>query len=156
MILAPQGIRTYFVSTVTAGRRRLFQVEANAQLMLDVLEHYRTQGRFELYAFVIMPDHLHVLITPAPDVSLQKAVQFIKGGFLFRLKSRRDVWEHSYNEVQILELGRFEACVKYIEDNPVKAGLCASPAGYPHSSARWRQRVDPMPAHFCSGLSSRA
>jgi putative transposase len=92
MIYAPQETRTYFVSFVTAARRRLFQVEGTAQLMLDVLQHYRAQGRFALYAFVIMPDHLHVLITPAPDVSLEKAMQFIKGSFSFRLKSKRDVW----------------------------------------------------------------
>jgi putative transposase len=102
MIYAPQEIRTYFVSAVTANRRRLFQVEANSQLMLEVLQHYRAQGKFALHAFVIMPDHVHVLITPTHDVSLEKAVQFIKGGFSFRLKSKRDVWERSYNEVQIL------------------------------------------------------
>jgi putative transposase len=91
MIHAPQEIRTYFVSAVTANRRRLFQVETNAQLMLDVLDHYRAQEKFALHAFAIMPDHIHVLITPATDVSLEKAVQFIKGGFSFRLKSKRDV-----------------------------------------------------------------
>src|SRR5271167_1164972 len=136
MILAPQEIRTYFVSAVTANRRRLFQVEANAQLMLDVFQHYRVQGKFALHSFVVMPDHIHVLITPAADVSLEKAVQFIKGGFSFRLKSKRDVWERSYNESQILESAKFEACKRYIEENPVKAGLCVKAAGYMFSSAR--------------------
>jgi len=54
-----------------------------------------------LHAFVIMPDHFHALLTPAPDVSLEKAMQFIKGGFSFRLKSKHDVWERSFNESQI-------------------------------------------------------
>ncbi|HTW80561.1 MAG TPA: transposase [Terracidiphilus sp.] len=148
MILAPQEIRTYFVSAVTANRRRLFQVETNAQLMLDVLQHYRAQGRFALHAFVIMPDHIHTLITPAPDVSLEKAVQFIKGGFSFRLKSKRDVWERSYNEVQIIVREKFEACKRYIEENPVKAGLCASPEEHLYSSAHRGGGIDPMPEHF--------
>jgi putative transposase len=148
MIHAPQEIRTYFVSTVTANRRRLFQVDANARLMMDVLQHYRAQGRFALHAFVIMPDHVHVLITPAPDVSLEKAVQFIKGGFSFGLKSKRDVWERSYNEVQILEHGKFEACKKHIEENPVKAGLCAGPREFLYSSAHQGDGIDPMPGHF--------
>jgi putative transposase len=116
--------------------------------MLDVLQHYRAQGRFALHAFVVMPDHVHVLITPAHDVSLEKAVQFIKGGFSFRLKSKRDVWERSYNEVQILESAKFEACKGYIEENPVKAGLCATVAEYMFSSARWSGVVEAMPGHF--------
>ena len=60
--------------------------------MVDVLQHYRKQGRFALRVFVIMPDHLHLLLTPAPDVSLENALRLIKGGFSFRLKSKRDVW----------------------------------------------------------------
>ena len=57
--------------------------------------------------FVIMRDHLHVLIKPAPDVSLEKTMQFIKGGFSFRLRSKRDVWERSFNEAQIMTAEKF-------------------------------------------------
>jgi putative transposase len=148
MIYAPQETRTYFVSFVTAARRRLFQVEGTAQLMLDVLQHYRAQGRFALHAFVIMPDHLHVLITPAPDVSLEKAMQFIKGSFSFRLKSKRDVWERSYNEVQILERKKFDGCRRYVEENPVKAGMCARPEEHLYSSAHHGNGIDPIPEHL--------
>ena len=83
MSLAPQELRTYFTTFSTAGRRRIFQVEKNARLMVDTLRNYRTQGRFSLHAFVVMPDHVHALITPAVEVSLEKAIQFMKGGFRF-------------------------------------------------------------------------
>src|ERR1700735_5294287 len=76
---ARQEIRTYFTTFSTAGRRRLFQVEAKAELMAETLRDYRKQGRFSLHAFVIMPDHVHALITPAPEVSLEKAIQLMKG-----------------------------------------------------------------------------
>jgi putative transposase len=141
--LAPQELRTYFVTAVTANRRRLFQVEASALLMLDVLRSYRCQDRFELHAFVVMPDHLHLLLTPAPDVSLEKALQFIKGGFSFRLKSKREVWERGFNEVQIRDLEKFEACRRYIEENPVRGRLA-----YPFSSAQLTEMIDPIPEHF--------
>ena len=98
MRLAPQEIRTYPVTTVTAERRSLFQVTATAELLLQTVLDYRSQRKFLLHAFVIMPDHFHALITPAPDVSLEKAMQFIKGGFSFRLKSKLDVWMRSFNE----------------------------------------------------------
>ena len=91
MRLAPQELRTYFVTSVTAQRRRLFQVTATAELLQRTILDYRGQGKFLLLAFVIMPDHLHALITPAANVLLEKAMQFSNGGFSFRLKSKLDV-----------------------------------------------------------------
>src|ERR1035437_9239923 len=110
MRLAPQENRTYLVTAVTAERRRLFQVTATAELLERTILDYHSQGRFLLHAFVIMPDHFHALITPAPDVSLEKAMQFIKGGFSFRLKSKLDVWARSFNESQIMNQEKFQNC----------------------------------------------
>jgi REP element-mobilizing transposase RayT len=52
---------TFFITTVTYNRRRLFQVPANAELFLETLQYYRTQGAYKLHAFVVMPDHTHLL-----------------------------------------------------------------------------------------------
>ena len=145
---APQELRTYFVTAVTANRRRLFQVEANADLLLKTLSDYRDQGRFQLHSFVIMPDHLHALLTPAPDVSLEKAMQYIKGGFSFRLKSKLDVWSRSFNESQILTLEKFGACKTYIEQSPARAHLCESPEEYKYSSLSHREMIDARPSHL--------
>ena len=148
--LAPQETRTYLVTAVTAQRRSLFQVTATAELLAQTFLDYRSQGRFLLHAFVIMPDHFHALITPAPDVSLEKAVQFIKGGFSFRLKSKMDVWMRSFNESQIMSREKFVNCVRYIEENPVRRGLAATAREYAFSSAS-RGGLDPMPAHLVAG-----
>lgn len=144
--LAPQETRTYFVTAVTAQRRKLFQVTHNAELLLETIRHYRGQGRFLLHAYVIMPDHLHVLLTPAPDVSLEKAAQFIKGGFSFRLKSKTDAWMRSFNESQISSRENFQSHVRYIEENTVRRGLVTEPRAYLFSSAG--RSCDPMPLHF--------
>jgi putative transposase len=98
MPLAPQEIRTFFTTSVTANRRRLFQTERNAELLLHVLQKNSQKGRFQLHAYVIMPDHIHLLLTPAENISLEKAMQYIKGGFSFQLKSPFDVWERSFKE----------------------------------------------------------
>src|SRR5271168_4388574 len=58
------GTGTYFVTSATFNRRRLFQVAANAELFLDTLQQYRRQGHYKLHAFVVMPDHIHLLLTP--------------------------------------------------------------------------------------------
>jgi putative transposase len=145
--LAAQETRTYFVTAVTAQRRSLFQVTANAELLQQTILEYRSRRRFLLHAFVIMPEHFHALITPAPEVSLEKGMQFIKGGFSFRLKSKLDVWMRSFNETQIMTKEKFLRCVLYIEDNPVRRGLALTPGMYPFSSAvggPW----DAMPLHF--------
>src|ERR1700744_1331341 len=93
MLLAPQETRTFFITTVTANRRRLFQVESNANIFLSVIEQNLSKTRLQIHAFVVMPDHIHLLLTPAKNVSLEKAMQFIKGGFSFQLKSKSKVWQ---------------------------------------------------------------
>ncbi len=147
MRFAPQETRTYLVTAVTAQRRRLFQVTATAGLLEQTILDYHRQGKFLLHAFVIMPDHFHALITPAQDVSLEKALQFIKGGFSFRLKSKVNVWMRSFNESQIASEEKFIQCVRYIEENPVRRGLASSPNAYRFSSVSCAS-LDPMPSHF--------
>jgi putative transposase len=144
---APQEIRTFFTTTVTANRRRLFQTERNAELLLRVLQKNRHQGRFQLHAYVIMPDHIHLLLTPAENVSLEKAMQYIKGGFSFQLKSPFDVWERSFKEHRIKDDQDYTHHLRYITQNPVRANLSQTPEQFPHSSAS-SQRIDPMPTHF--------
>lgn len=147
MRLAPQEIRTYFVSAVTAQRRRLFQVAAHAELLQQTIFDYRHQGRFQLHAYVIMPDHFHAILTPAADISLEKALQYIKGGFSFRIKSKLDVWMRGFNESQIMTGEKFKSCMGYIHENPVRRGIVATPDAYLYTSAI-RADLDPMPAHM--------
>ena len=86
MLPAPQSTRTFFVTSTTAGRRALLQSDRMAQLLVDVLAENRRKKRFLLHAFVIMPNHFHLLLTPAEEIALEKALQFIKGGFSYRAK----------------------------------------------------------------------
>ena len=70
------------MTSTTAGRRALLQSDRMAQLLVDVLAETRRKGRLLLYEFVIMPNHFHLLLTPAAEIPLEKALQFLKGGFL--------------------------------------------------------------------------
>ena len=67
-------------------------------LLIDVLRSNVAAGRFQLQDFVIMPDHIHLLMTLQGDMSLEKAMQLIKGGFSFRLKREFGYRERSGNE----------------------------------------------------------
>ena len=137
--------RTFFITSITAQRRTLFQTDANAQLLIDTIIHYRSQKKFLLHEFVIMPDHFHALITPADEISLERAVQFIKGGFSFRLKSKLPVWQASFTNQRIRDEEDFERHREYIRMNPVRARLAGRAEEYPHSSASGNFALDPMP-----------
>jgi putative transposase len=139
--------RTFFVTTNTAGRRRLFQVEANAELLLSLLKEDRARGRYELHAYVIMPDHIHLILTPAPEVSLEKAMQFIKGGFSFRLKSKTKVWQESFAWERMKDGCDYWSHCDYIHANPVRRRMCERAEEFVYSSAAGRE-VDPAPAHL--------
>jgi len=137
--------RTFFITSVTAQRRTIFQTDTAADLIVDVLLHYRSEGKFLLHEFVIMPDHFHALITPSSDISLEKAVQFIKGGFSFRLKSKTPVWQAGFTNHRVRDEEDFEQHREYIWMNPVRARLVNRPEEYAHSSASGRFALDPKP-----------
>jgi putative transposase len=139
--------RTFFVTTNTAGRRRLFQVAENAELLLRLLKEDRARGRYEVHAYVIMPDHFHLILTPAPEVPLEKAMQFIKGGFSFRLKSKTKVWQESFAWERVKDFRDYEVHRDYIHANPVRRHLCERAEEFVYSSAAGRE-IDQAPTYL--------
>jgi len=113
------------------------------------MQGYRSKGNYELYTFVVMPDHIHLLLTAAPDIPLEKVVQLVKGGFSFRLKSKLDVWDRGYFDRRIVDAAAFDMCREYIEQNPVRGGLVTTAGEYPYTSRGRPEMVDPKPEWFC-------
>ena len=138
--------QTYMVTSSTWGRRSLFQKERWAQLLIDTLYHYRGSAYF-LHEFVIMPDHIHVLLTP--NTSLEKAVQFIKGGFSYRAKkelgSNLEVWQKGFSDHRIRDASDYRLHQVYVLQNPVRKNLCERAEEYPYSSAMAGFELDPVP-----------
>jgi len=131
---------TFFITSGTYNRRRLFQVERNAELFIETLEHYWNEGRYKLHAFVVMPDHIHLLLTP--QETLERTIGLIKGGFSHRLASKSPVWQRGFTDHRIRDANDFEIRRNYIHQNPVSAHLCMDPNAYPYSSAHPRLRLD--------------
>ena len=92
--------------------------------MVDVLKHYDGSG-YTLHAYVVMPDHLHVLLTPKD--AIEKSVQLIKGGFSFRAKRELgwngEVWQPGFTDHRIRDSEDWEKHLEYIRLNPVEARL---------------------------------
>jgi len=125
---------TFFVTTITANRRRLFQVTRNAELLLETLQHYRAEGHYKLHAFVVMPDHAHLLLT-TNDKTISEVMNLIKGRFSHRLDFKRPVWQRGFADHLVLNAEDFETRRTYIHQNPVPAHLVPAAELYPHSSA---------------------
>lgn len=123
---------TFFLTTNTHQRRRIFHVERNAQLLHETLQRYRAEGLYKLHAFVIMPDHIHLLITTE---DLPRAMNHIKGSFSRQLASKSPAWQHGYTDHLVETREEFESRRDYIHNNPVRAGLVERPEDYRFSSA---------------------
>jgi putative transposase len=134
------------ITSATWGRRSLFSREPWARLLIDTLYHYRGSA-YLLHEFVVMPDHLHVLVTP--KTSLEKAVQFIKGGFSFRAKkelgSNMEVWQKGFSDHRIRDAADYLHHVSYIQENPVRKHLYERAGEYPYSSAFPGIELDAVP-----------
>ena len=131
--------RTFFVTTRTAGGRSLFQTDHMADLFIDVLRSYTQSKTFVVHDFVVMPNHVHILMTVPGEISLEKAVQLIKGGFSFRagkeLDFRGEIWQRGFSDERINDEQSFQQHREYIDNNSVKAGLANSPVEYLYGSA---------------------
>jgi putative transposase len=137
---------TYMITSATWGRRSLFQRDRWAKLLIDTLYHYRCCA-YLLHEFVVMPDHVHILLTP--KTSLEKAVQFIKGGFSYRAKkeldSNMEVWQKGFSDHRIRDAGDYLRHVAYVRENPVRKHLCERAEEFPYSSAQAGFELDPVP-----------
>ena len=101
-----------------------FRHERWSRLMLSTLNHYDGTG-YKLHAYVVMPDHLHLLITPFESV--EKSVQLIKGGFSFRAKRelewRGEIWQPGFTDHRIRDEEDWKRHLEYIRQNPADARL---------------------------------
>ncbi|MGC2637680.1 MAG: transposase [Acidobacteriaceae bacterium] len=127
--------RTFFVTTKTSMGQHLLQSDRFAELFIDVLRNCIAAKRFQVHDFVIMPDHVHLLLSVRGDMSIEKAMQFIKGGFSYRVKKEfgyaGEVWQRGFSEVRVDGQQSFERHREYIAQNPARAGLVRPEGLYP-------------------------
>lgn len=137
--------RTFFVTSRTAGSRALFQSERMSLLLIAVLRSYVCSRKFTIHDFVIMPNHVHLLMTIPGDLTIEKAIQLIKGGFSFRAKRELgfsgEIWQKGFSEVGVRDRANFLEHRRYIEQNPVKAGLASAADLFPHGSAYFKKKT---------------
>jgi putative transposase len=150
------GYSVYFITASTYQKQSLFQSEHFSVPFIDTLLHYRLERKFLLHEFVVMPNHFHLLITPT--LTLERAMQLIKGGFSYRARKELgfagEIWQPSYYDRRVREAEDYVNFKYYIHQNPVKRGLAKTPEEYPYSSARAGFVMDEVPERLMRAFLS--
>jgi putative transposase len=143
-----------FVTLTTHGRRPIFQISRLAELLIATLLHYRTQGHYKLHAYLVMPDHIHLILTPR-RMPLAHAVHLIQLGFAHRLDSKIPIWETSYTAYSIRSLRDLATIRGYLHQVPVRAHLTPTAELYPYSSAYRTVPLQAVDQHASSATDGR-
>ena len=122
----------YHVVIVPKYRKKLMYGKLRNQVGPILKELCRQKG-VEVVEGHVMPDHVHLLLTPQKTIS--HVMNLIKGGFSHRLASSFPVWQRGFADHLVLDQDHFESRRAYIHQNPVRAGLVSAPELYRYSSA---------------------
>ena len=143
------GFSTYFITFNIWQKRRLLQSDRSALLFIEILYKFRSESRYLVHEFVVMPNHVHALLTPLRPNTLERCVGLIKGAFSFQYSriSRYpgETWQPSFVDRRVRDSQEYQRFQTYIQQNPVKAGLVATPEEFPHGSASGNYELDEIP-----------
>ncbi|MFH1369342.1 MAG: transposase [Elusimicrobiota bacterium] len=147
-ILPDQGV----MHIITRGNNRqvVFRNEVDFKHYLYLLSLYKEEHRFELYHYCLMSNHVHLIIETTLQTNLPKLMKQINLSYMhfFRKKYRYygHFWQDRYKSLLIEKDNYLLACGKYVELNPVRAGIVVSPEEYPWSSyaAYTGEKDDPI------------
>jgi REP-associated tyrosine transposase len=107
-----------------------------------------------------MPDHVHILLTPAHDVTIERAVQLIKGGYSQALGTLRgrsaEVWQRGFTDHRIRDPNDFVIHRNYIHQNSVVGKLVTDPCQYHYCSAFPGFKLDLWPTAAEAGVLGKA
>ena len=157
--------QSHFVTFCCYHRRRLLVTDEGRQIFESALERVRRSFGLQVYGYVIMPEHVHLLLSePRQDTSsdgtaplkpkiglngppvLSDALKSLKQGVSRRLIGDAEhFWQKRYYDFNIRNYSQFVEKLRYIHRNPVKAGLCERPEDWEWSSFR----------HYATGLEGR-
>lgn len=140
---------TYFITAGTFNKAYLLQSDRMGPLFCETMFRYRDEGKLKVHAFVVMPNHIHLLITVPEGMTLERVMQLVKGGFSFQAGKlfgiRTAIWQKSFVDRRVRDASECMRFKNYIHQNPVKAGLVVRAADYAFSSANPEFKLDELP-----------
>lgn len=131
------------------NRQPVFFHPDDYQMYLQCLQDAAATYHSVIHAYVLMTNHVHVLMTPHQANSLAKVMQSLGRQYVQYINTLYQrtgtLWEGRYRASLVEADAYLLACYRYIELNPVRAGMVPEPAAYPWSSYRWHALGHPDP-----------
>ncbi len=132
------------------NRQPIFGDDADRRRWLDLLAEHAPRAQVAVHAYVLMDNHVHLLLTPETAQGVPQLMQAVGRSYVRQFNDRHGrtgtLWEGRYRS-NLIETERYLlACMAYIDLNPVRAGMVADPAEFPWSSHRHYigQRIDKL------------
>jgi REP element-mobilizing transposase RayT len=141
------GRYAYHLIVVTANRQ-LELVSDTADHVVSSLRSAAVATHFELLAFAVMPDHVHILALGIhDDANLIRCMQRFKQltGFHFKREHGRELWQWSYFDRVVRRDEDLATVARYVLGNPTEAGLVVAGEAWPHPGGSMSAEVDPCP-----------
>ncbi len=128
----------HFLTFSCYRRRSYLETVAAMELFEDALDRIRRRYPLAVGGYVVMPEHVHLLVNEPMRTPLSKAVQALKLSVSMR-RSERPFWQPHYYDFNVSSHEKFVEKLRYIHRNPVRRGLVAKPEDWAWSSFRHYQ-----------------
>lgn len=123
-------------------KRDVFCGDLDCKCFLSILKKYKWHYSFKLYAYCIMPNHFHLLLEIEPVEDLSELMKRVNQTYSIYFNSKYStcghVWQGRYKSMIIARDDYLIDCIRYIEFNPIRAGMIARPEDYKWSSYKDR------------------
>jgi len=129
--------QSHFITFCCYSRRKLLTSPTSMRVFELALERIRRTFGLRIYAYVVMPEHVHVLLSEPDRQTLADALKSLKQGVSRRLiENAEHFWQKRYYDFNIRDYPQFMEKLRYIHRNPVRAELCERPEDWAWSSFR--------------------
>ena len=155
----------HFITSKTYRSQKIFSKGKVADLLIQTLFEVKEKLNFRLIGFVVMPDHIHLMVVPDKRNSISDVMRHIKGRFSRRYNHfsrgmnspdygapnhragnlslpKPKVWQESFHDHVIRNRKEFDQRLNYLYNNPVKAKLVEKPEDYKYASATGKYETD--------------
>lgn len=142
--LCPAGVPQHLIHR-GSNRQFIFKNRSDFEFYFTKLRSYSNEFAVQLHAWVLMSNHIHLLVTPSNDDGITTMMQRLAGSygryFNTRYKCTGPIWEGRFKNIPVTNPTHLEQIKAYIEHNPVRAGICSLSTEYRWSSGysgrRW-------------------
>lgn len=150
----------FFVTSTVVGFVKLFEMKSLCHIMIENLNYYQNRGDFTIIAYVIMPDHFHIIIKTKKGLSVsqcignfkritsrkitselekkgnKKLLSSLSRNALLEPSSDSRVWEYRFDSLVLTNEETLRQRIEYIHNNPVRFSLVSEPTEWRYTSAR--------------------